>query len=768
MPAFAPIQLLAWQLGAPILLLAAAGARRTGRSAVAAALVLGLLPLGFHAARVAARPAPLLALADQPGGLAGPWRLIGRLVREPEPTDTGSRLLLDVSRVRRASRSGRPVWVDRAGRVEITVAGGPGPAATQRTLLPGARVEAFLSLRRDRPPANPGLPRHDRLKPRGVDLRASLKSPVQLRVLAPASPGGRALAAVRARLRAAIDAIYAPRHRPLVAALLLGERARVPDRTTVTMAGAGLAHLLSISGLHVGLIAASAIGAARLAGASPRLAAALGVAAAVALALVVAPRPPVQRAAIMAGALLGGRALDRRGTASESLAMAVGLLVWHWPPILHDAGFQLSAGATAGLVALAPGTAAGAAGRLAGWVGAPVAAQAAIAPLLAARAGSVPIAGLLLNPLAVPLLGLLLPGLLAAVFLQAAGATALAAPLAGLGARGLDTMVALAADGYPRAVLALPGLGVASVLLWWTGLGWLAWATRYRLAGILLLAGAAVHAAGPTDRGPRLVALDVGQGDALVLQAPEGAVLVDGGGYSGIDWDIGAHLVVPALRALGVRRLDVVALSHPHADHAGGLPAVIDALPTAELWLGATPPGQPLVEQLLQAAARRGTRALVPTAPANRAGCSWRVMLPPPGILRRAVRRVDNEGSLVVATRCGGRGLLLTGDAGTEVEAAWLPRLTPGAGMILKVGHHGSRTATDAATLASLRPRIALVSVGSRNPFGLPRDEVLDRLRGAGVALYRTDRDGALTVTLGGRNTVRGERWAQGTGARHR
>jgi competence protein ComEC len=180
--------------------------------------------------------------------------------------------------------------------------------------------------------------------------------------------------------------------------------------------------------------------------------------------------------------------------------------------------------------------------------------------------------------------------------------------------------------------------------------------------------------------------------------------------------------------------------------------------------VGAVPVDRAPVQRLLEAAAAMRTPALTPVGELVVGGCRWWPLVPPAPILRRAAENVDNEASLVLVVRCGGRDLLLTGDAGTEVEPHWpVDRLR---GAVLKVGHHGSRTATAPATVEALRPRIALVSVGHRNPFRLPRDEVLARLRRAGVAVYRTDRDGAIVVGLDGRRTVSASRWSAGDGAR--
>ncbi|HJO04053.1 MAG TPA: hypothetical protein QGG47_08770 [Acidobacteriota bacterium] len=123
---------------------------------------------------------------------------------------------------------------------------------------------------------------------------------------------------------------------------------------------------------------------------------------------------------------------------------------------------------------------------------------------------------------------------------------------------------------------------------------------------------------------------------------------------------------------------------------------------------------------------------------------------------------MNNEASLVLAATCGTKTILLTGDAGATAEQHWDLTRVPGA--VLKVGHHGSASATSDQLLRRLLPRHAIVSVGATNPWSLPRSIVLERLRALGTAVYRTDRDGALTFELGRRVRVRGERWRSGDG----
>ncbi len=704
-----------------------------------------------------AAPARLLTLTDQPGGLEGPWRIRGVVQREPEAQRNGSRGELGVGQVRVAG-----TWLPTDGIVAVSVDEPRNPE-----LAPGTQIETFLAMRVPRPPLNPR--QRPRAPPPGVDARASLKSYRQVRIRS-AGDTHAWLARARNGIRRQIGESLGP-SAPLGMALLLGERGRVADQSRLTMSRTGLAHLLAISGLHLSIAVGAAIALARLAGGSPRLVQAVGVVAAVILPMVVVPRAAVVRAAGMACLALGSRALGRRVEALDCLAAALFVILLVDPASSSDPGLWLSVAAVLGIL-LATGGRRARTNRIAAWVATPLAAQAAAAPILATFGAQVAAGGALLNLLGVPLLATIMPVLALSVACGLAGLDWLSTLLGELSGRGLEALVGLASwgAGLPGVVVTVPSPSAAAALLWWIGLacafvvpGRLRPRARRnvcRAAGLALAAMAAALATRP-PRPPathELIVLDVGQGDALLLRSAAGAVLLDAGGYPGIDYDVGAHVVAPALRRLGIGRLAVLAGSHPHADHYGGLPAVRRLHGADELWLGPSPSTSRLQDALLSSGGP-GV-ALTPMAARRIAGCTWTPQVPPARELAIAVTRVSNAASLVLAVACGERRLLLTGDAGLAAEPFW--RLDGLHGGILKVGHHGSLSATGADLLERLRPRHAIVSVGIRNSFGLPRDEVMRRLRALPAAVYRTDRDGALTVRLGSRVRVSGTRWRAG------
>jgi competence protein ComEC len=250
-------------------------------------------------------------------------------------------------------------------------------------------------------------------------------------------------------------------------------------------------------------------------------------------------------------------------------------------------------------------------------------------------------------------------------------------------------------------------------------------------------------------------AIDVGQGDSLLLVTPDGrTLLVDGGGFGGgprqapQDFDIGEEVVSPALWARGIRHLDVVALSHAHSDHMGGLPAVLRNFHPSELWVGNNP-RVAAYTALLEEANRLGIRVR-----ALRAGdvlalgdTNLNVLAP----FRDYVPGAEptNNDSLVLHMAYGGTSVMLEGDAEEPIEQAMLTE----AGLqstVLKVGHHGSVTSTRPDFLARVMPQWAVISCGLHNRYHHPRQEVLAELQAAKVRTYVTDINGATCFQLDG------------------
>ena len=260
---------------------------------------------------------------------------------------------------------------------------------------------------------------------------------------------------------------------------------------------------------------------------------------------------------------------------------------------------------------------------------------------------------------------------------------------------------------------------------------------------LLALAPAAATPSPP----PRLVALEVGQGDALLVQGRRGAVLVDAGPATPGGVDLGRRVVVPALAALGVRRLDLLVVTHADLDHRGGAPSVLERVPVAALWLPYGARADPGFADLLEVAAARGVDVSErgAQAPPLHAGDLRVEPLWPPAAADHGSR---NARSLVVRISAGAHRVLLPGDLDAGAEAALVASGADLAADVLALGHHGSRTSSTQAFLAAVAPTLALVSAPCHGRFGMPHPEVLARARAAAASVWWTGRDGALVVGL--------------------
>ncbi|MDT3681336.1 MAG: ComEC/Rec2 family competence protein [Truepera sp.] len=531
---------------------------------------------------------------------------------------------------------------------------------------------------------------------------------------------------------------------------------------------AGMSHLLALSGLHVGVLLLALGGALRR---LPRGRVPLVAGGALAFVMLVGPSPSVVRATTMALAVLLTSALGsgRAGVwAALGLAALIGTLMA--PQMVLDLGFQLSYLAVVGmLLFVPPWTArlgslvsplpAGVTGlrrvvlavRTAAVLGA-LASAAAQLPTLSLVAGTflaVPLASPLVNVAAVPLAGLLVP------FGFAAG-------LAGLVAEPLAWLLNQVVGPLAGCLIWLARVGARLPSLPWgevAGVGHVAWAGltaalaawargRLRLAQVLAVAlvlGGVTSAVPAPTPPPDIWFLDVGQGDAaLVRLGPGTAVLVDGGGSPFSDFDVGKRIVVPALRALGVRQLSAVIATHADADHVEGLVPVLENFRVGLLVTGPPQPGNLLDERLRSVAAQRGVRVHEARRGERLSlgGAVLELLNPPADTSGLS----PNDASVAFVLRLAGvpRALFL-GDLGVGVE----PDLAVPPLDVLMVGHHGSRHSTSEGLLKAASPGLAVISVG-RNGYGHPTAEVLERLAAHGVEVMTTREHGAIRVDLSG------------------
>jgi competence protein ComEC len=722
--------------GALLGLALAAGDGRWARGALAgAALAMGGAAAAVEGLQLEAGSLRRVALGAEGGGAV---RILG--VVRGDSLERAGRLVLsiDASSVEVAGRV-EPC----SGRARVEVGG----EAPRPRLLDGDRVALWAGLRAARRAeavrngfAAFGYCKSARLVERGAAVRS-------LRTVA---------ARVREGARGSIVRSMLPgTERGLVLAMVLGDRSEVDEATSEAFRASGTYHVLALSGAQVALVAGLIVAGLRFLRAGPWAQATVTASTIGIYALLVGGDVPVVRAALMASAVLAGRALELDTDASNLLGLAGLLLLADRPSAAADVGFQLSFGATLGILVLASPLTRGVPRlplRVDLAVAASVAAQCSLAPVLATWFHRLAPAAVLLNVAAVPLsAAVLLAGLgvlLVAPFGNGVGRAA--GEVAWVAARALRASGDLGPLG-PWLDLRVASPTFLALALHAAGLGSLYRGRRRR--GLALLA--ACHLALVAGRFPgwadgrlHLTVIDVGQGDSLLLRSPSGrAILVDAGGSRDPRFDPGERRVAPELWGLGVRRLDALVVTHAHPDHVGGAPFLQHAFGVSQLWEGPAPLDDPVWRS---AFARLEHSEAARMSVARGMGADWdgvRIAVLGPVRPRRPPYRVRNEDSVVLDVTLGEVHLLLTGDVAAEAEAAL--RLPPS--LVVKVPHHGSRSSSHPAFVARAAPRLAVVSAGAHNPFGHPHPEVLERYRVQGALVLRTDRDGTIEISTDGR-----------------
>ena len=587
------------------------------------------------------------------------------------------------------------------------------------------------------------------------DLAALLRPSGEAEVLEPPGPWWRAAGAVRQALRDSVA------HRPadqraLVPALVDGDDAEVDPSLQDAFRATGLTHLLAVSGTNLTLVVGFLLALARWCRVRGRWLHVVAAAGIVGFVLIARTEPSVLRAAVMGTIGLVALGTNGRHRALRGLGTAVVVLVLLDPSLAVSAGFALSVLATGGILLLAPPWRDALARWLPRWlaeaIAVPAAAQLACTPLVAAISGQISLVAVVANLMVAPVVG-------PATVLGLAGGvlTLVWAPVGRLCGTLASWCVAwliavaehgaalpTAAVGWGTGAAALVLLTVLTVLVAILGPRLLRRPVTGLGAALLLVV--AVLARPPTFGWPPdgwvLVACDVGQGDALALNAGAGqAVVVDTGPEP--------RAVDRCLDRLEVGTVPLLVLTHFHADHVDGITGVlagrrVGAVETTRLL---DPPGG--VREVDEAVADAGLTAAPATyAAATALGpITMQVLWPPPDSPTEGPGdgSTANEASVVLLVQVAGLRILLTGDVEPEGQAE-LARLLPGLHVdVLKMPHHGSAH-QDEPWLLSLDPAVVLVSVGADNDYGHPAESALRPLEQAGADVYRTDQDGDLAV----------------------
>lgn len=573
--------------------------------------------------------------------------------------------------------------------------------------------------------------------------------------------------------------------------MIVGHQRYIPDDVREPFMATGTAHIIAISGTHLGLLAFLSFflirnGLRRIPAGwyealsrhvtPTRLAAALTVAPVIFYTFLAGSRVGTVRALLMILLYLLAVWLGRNRDLLLALAMAALVILVHSPKALFEVSFQLSFLSVLAIALilrrmepreLQADPAPSIRSKVMTWGSAYLVLTTTVSlatiPLIAFYFNQFPWLSLPANLVVVPLGGFLaVPvGLISAVWLLIAGGQGL--PLASLNQVVFDALAAAAAvfAQIPGAVWRVASPSIPAIIVFylfllgvilWRGfksgrvccvigivllLGWWAWSPRWTLFGDAL----------------RVTFLDVGQGDACVIELPRGeTVLIDAGpAYETLD--MGRAAVAPFLWDRGIRRLDHVIATHPQLDHIGGLPWILETFDVGEFWTPGIPRNKGFYDRLQQTLHAQGlephvAREGVPIATSG--SCRFWVMNPsghtrPVSSVSGRAGDLNNQ-SIVTKLECRGASFLFTADVERDAIGRLGPIRTTGEPFVLKVPHHGGRSSLDTGWLERIGPAVAVISVG-RNPYGHPAPLVIDAYKRAGYRLFRTDRDGAVWVT---------------------
>ena len=705
--------------------------------------------------------------------------LHGTVVDDPRPREDRVQLVLaDVAAV----QHGTPVALSE--RLLVWLPRGPRLAAGDRL-----QISAELELPED----FDGFAYREYLARQGIGAIARARSVTVL----PSDGFGlpAALGALRGLLHAGLVGHVPEPEAALGAGILLGVRTSIAPEIADDFATAGLTHVVAISGWNIAIVAA--LVAAMLRPLERRRGGRrIGILAAVVIVagyvLLTGASPSVVRAALMAAALLVGRTAGSRAHASSALGLAALVMVLAAPAVLWDVGFQLSLLATAGLVWFGASFESRLR-RWPAWIREPVAltmaAQVTTLPVILVNFERLSLVAPIANVLVVPIVPLAMAASALAAVTGAVLETialGLAGDLMGWVAGGATWLVlrAMIAVGALMASVPMAAVDVSLpapfAVAWFPLVGLASWAlardggtTERRVADeamtgtmaalarfarplpmavALVVALLVITLLGRPDGRLHITALDVGQGDAILVETPTGVtMLVDGGPDPELTLrHLGANL------PFHVRAIDLLVLTHPHQDHVGGLVEVLERFEIgavlhagigfenaaydrlmADAEAGSVPVGIARAGQRLALDEFTGIEILYPTE------ADARAPLPEGDI---------NNGSVVLLVRHGGFSAILTGDAEAPVEGALVARGALGPVDLLKVGHHGSHSSTTPDFVAALRPGVAVISAGVDNEYGHPAPETLATLGALpDIAVYRTDRQGDVEIVTDGR-----------------
>lgn len=700
--------------------------------------------------------------------------LEGVLSQEPEKLRNRNRWVV------RSERIWRPT-----GSQEITGDLLIGVRSAGREWRYGDRVRFWLRPLVPRASGNPGgFDYSSYLARRQIYMTGFLENDDGVELLARRSQGlWGSIEHLRREIRRFIDRHFSRDNGALMKALVVGDMGGISKEIRTSFTAAGVNHVLSISGLHVGMLGLVVFWLVR-SGCSLsatlllrwnllKVATFFSFLAVLFYTALAGAMVPTVRSAIMIGVYELAVLLDREEEVFSSLAFAALLIGLVWPGVIMDISFQLSFLAVLFIVwgmrkmqEWLPARPTDELPQERSWLrrklrqaglhlAVPILATIGTGPMIAYYFGHLSLAGFLSNPVIVPLVGFAVVPLGLAVGFFSLVLPDLALPLAWL-AEPLLSLTIGVVGFFSRLPLASVGVPIPSLIevaaLYFMILSLLLFRHRYSL---LLLVALSLGLVGDGlywwrvrhDRKElRITHLSVGHGDATVVELPGSKVLlIDAGGTATGEFDTGEAVVAPFLRSRKILQIDYLLVSHPRVDHYGGMRSIVEEFAPSEFWSGLSKGRTARYGDLEEAVERAGLKRVYLS---SRDPC-------------RAIEQVklcvlyppeDRTGDASVVARLsfGRVSILFAGDIERRDERILLESEADLSSAVIKVPRHGSVTSSTEDFVAAVKPKLAIFSVGHRNPFGLPREEVISRYRAVGSEIFRTDQDGAIIIETDG------------------
>ena len=598
----------------------------------------------------------------------------------------------------------------------------------------------------------------------------------------------------RSAIREIINSSASPPANSFLRALLLGEQGAIPDEINESFIRTGTAHVLAISGLNIGIVAAffyfifrRLLGFSRfllLTAIVPKLAAALSVLPVLFYALIAGAGVSVQRAFIMTVAYIAALLFNRERDLYHATALASLVILTTQPPALFGASFQLSFVSVLGIVFFTP--------KLLSllprkdellqklesplwrklkyqpivFVVVTFSAMLATGPLVAYHFSFFSLSGLVANLLIVPLAGFLIVvlGLLGVLLIPFSSFVAgFVFYLSGL-LSNITIKIAAFLASISGSCFLIPTPTLLDVVLFYLFiLALFCWkfyglSKKILLVSLCLLVVTFCYNHFPIKpQGLLITFIDVGQGDSALVRFPGGkTMLIDGGGFPRGDFDTGKNIVAPFLLRQGVWRIDYLVLTHPHPDHCCGLRYIAKNFSIREFWTNGDTVDDLCFQELGKALNKKKVviRKLSGSSPRLLIQRVRIEILHPPHAYSGPGQEVDarlNNKSLVIKFSYGSIRFLFAGDIDMNAENVLLSAEKDLSADVLKMPHHGSLTSNSISFISSVGPQVAVCSVGFRNPFNLPHPSVLRRFQKKGCAVYRTDLAGAVAMATDGK-----------------